>query len=655
MSEVITDQKNIPPFIDLGKLESLVLGVMKPSSKVEVMPTKAPMPFLRSGKPANAFRQLKKAVIAGAGFDFMAVCADVMRTKGFNSPKIGVAYRSRHKCFSSDTEVLTNEGWKLFSDLTKNEKVMSWKDGKLEYQKPLAYQEYEIDEDVVGINTRSCDLLITQDHGMVVQEQDDPPKSQGNWKSDWSKVEAKDLRRYHRIPTAGNMDLPINTELPEQLSFIKDNNGLDNLTEYWWDFMGWYLSEGYAAGCSDGVPRTHSGRFNVGISQTKGQNLGWIKKTLTALKFNYWYADHEFIISNKQLWKAVFPCGNSYTKRMPRYLLEGGKKELEALWNSLTRGDGSEIEKQSGEIRRYYSVNKGLVDDVSELCVKLGISHSIAFKDGKIEHEIQGQKCTTKGGCWVLTTRLNDTHELRRGDNTPVINKTVSYKGKVYCVTTKAGAIIVRRNGKVVVAGNCGDAFDYDQASKSLVVVSEPHGLQQFFRTWLHCTKQDGSLGVNVTLKDIRGYTVKGWYFDFTAAAERLGWQRIPAWKGWTVKGVGYTKMEFWHYQCTEGLSFDEAMDFLYNDVSKVIVDSRKNPPERILGLNDRGSAVRNIQDKLSRILDKDKRPYLSRDEVDGVFGKVTQTAVKRLQEAYGLDSDGLVGSNTRALIERLV
>lgn len=200
----------------------------------------------------------------------------------------------------------------------------------------------------------------------------------------------------------------------------------------------------------------------------------------------------------------------------------------------------------------------------------------------------------------------------------------------------------------------CADAFDYDQSSKALVIVSEPHGTQQYFRTWLRCTKQDGSLGIKVTLKDIRGVKLSGWYFDFTTAAERLGWQRIPAWRGWKLTGSGYNLMEFWHYQMPEGLSFDEAMNFLYNPLAKIIPDSRKPAPERILGLNDRGSAVRNIQEKLSKILDTKGKPYLGRDEIDGVFGRVTQLAVKRLQEAYRLDVDGLIGPNTRELIERL-
>jgi hypothetical protein len=213
-------------------------------------------------------------------------------------------------------------------------------------------------------------------------------------------------------------------------------------------------------------------------------------------------------------------------------------------------------------------------------------------------------------------------------------------------------------SGKIGVAyrsnHKTGRAFDYDQSSNKLVIVSEPHGTQQFFRTWLKCSKQDSTQGIQLTLRDIRGYNVKAWLFDFTAAAERLGWQRIPAWKGWGLKGSGYNKMELWHYQMMEGLSWDEAMRYIYDPGVKVVSDVRLPPPERILGLNDRGSAVRNLQEKLSKILDKNKVPYLPRNEVDGIYGKITETAVKLLQETYGLHDDGLYGPNTRQLVERL-
>jgi hypothetical protein len=413
--------------------------------------------------------------------------------------------------------------------------------------------------------------------------------------------------------------------------------------------MGWYLSEGYVSGSSDGIQRTHNNRYKVAICQTKQNNFAAIENVLNALQVHYSYGGREYRFHNKTIHGHLLPLGNSHTKRIPRYLLEHGSREdLLKLLDSLVAGDGR-ID-QNGN-RLYWSVNKGLIDDISELCVKLGIPNSITFKPAATSQSLlmRGKP----SDMWILRTRKNNTQELRRGNGTSVVTNE-HYAGMVYCVTTHAGALVVRRNGKVAVSANCGDAFDYDQASRALCVVSEPHGLQQYFRTWLKCAKQDGTQGVQTTLKDIRKFTVKGWYFDFTGAAERYGWQRIPAWRGWSLSGSGYNKMEFWHYQNTEGLSFDEAMNFLYNDMAKVVKDSRKNDIDRILGLNDRGAAVRNLQEKLTKILDKSKNPYLPRNEVDGVFGKTTQTAVKRLQDDYGLDADGLVGPNTRELIERL-
>lgn len=110
----------------------------------------------------------------------------------------------------------------------------------------------------------------------------------------------------------------------------------------------------------------------------------------------------------------------------------------------------------------------------------------------------------------------------------------------------------------------CGDAFDYNQDSPNLVVVREDSGGHTFFRTYLKYAKQDGSVGEKKKVTTFNGSTVNAFLYDFTAAAGTLGWHRIPAHDGWKIKGVNYNKMEFWHYQNTEGLSYDDAIKFLY-------------------------------------------------------------------------------------------
>ena len=110
----------------------------------------------------------------------------------------------------------------------------------------------------------------------------------------------------------------------------------------------------------------------------------------------------------------------------------------------------------------------------------------------------------------------------------------------------------------------CGDAFDYNQDEPNLVLVREDIGGQTYFRTYLKCAKQDGSMGTLKSVTTVNGKKVKSHLYDFTEAAGSQGWHRIPAHKGWKLTGPNYNKMEFWHYQNTEGKSWEEAMNFLY-------------------------------------------------------------------------------------------
>lgn len=191
-----------------------------------------------------------------------------------------------------------------------------------------------------------------------------------------------------------------------------------------------------------------------------------------------------------------------------------------------------------------------------------------------------------------------------------------------------------------------GRTFDYDQSSSAIVIVSEPRNGKQFWRTYLKCAKQDGSQGVRLTKKDGRGQTVSAYLFDFTEAAEKLGFHRIPSWSGWSWKGSHYNYLEFWHYQYDEGLTWDAAIAQLRNVVRDHKIGQPIGPtqghPDIVVGLNDRGAAVRSIQLRLVEL------KLLARNEVDGIYGAKTKAAVLAFQKRNGLSADGLVGPLTR-------
>lgn len=104
---------------------------------------------------------------------------------------------------------------------------------------------------------------------------------------------------------------------------------------------------------------------------------------------------------------------------------------------------------------------------------------------------------------------------------------------------TKVGAVFNSRHKK-------GEAFDYNQEDSRVLLVREygESGVQ--WRTYLLCRKQDGSLGMKANLQTDNAGLVSAYVFDFTAAAEQFGWERIHAQPGWSK---GPTKKEFWHYQ----------------------------------------------------------------------------------------------------------
>lgn len=214
-------------------------------------------------------------------------------------------------------------------------------------------------------------------------------------------------------------------------------------------------------------------------------------------------------------------------------------------------------------------------------------------------------------------------------------------------VREKSGVDFLSRCGEMLRAANfvsskdgvanrswhkTGRAFDYDQESSALVIVSEPRNGKQYFRTYLKCARQDGSLGVKRAVQDKRGFTVNAYLFDFTEAAEAVGFHRIPAWSGWQSH---YNRQEFWHYQFDQGLTWDAAM---------LQLQGKDRPAaDMVLGVNDRGEDVRIVQSKLADL------NFLPKTEVDGVFGAKTKAAVVAYQKAKGLAADGIVGSQTRA------
>jgi TolB protein len=136
-----------------------------------------------------------------------------------------------------------------------------------------------------------------------------------------------------------------------------------------------------------------------------------------------------------------------------------------------------------------------------------------------------------------------------------------------------------------------GRAFDLrfelldENGGQRLEWLREDIGEELFWRLLIKCAAQDGTQGEPlktfpwqywwhiVPESDPEAYAQggrylpvpDGYYEDFTALAERYGWQRIASYDeedyNWRKDSNG---VEYWHYQRMDGLTWYEAMEEIY-------------------------------------------------------------------------------------------
>jgi len=133
-------------------------------------------------------------------------------------------------CFSSDTEVLTENGWKKYEDVSKNfdEKIATYNlnNEKIEYEIPQKYHEYNYDGDMVSFESKDIDILVTPNHKMLIKINDK-----------WGKVEAQNVEEidgYYSIKSSSTWDYDFSL-LPEDVSI----NSKDNVSRKYYNGKVW--------------------------------------------------------------------------------------------------------------------------------------------------------------------------------------------------------------------------------------------------------------------------------------------------------------------------------------------------------------------------------------------------------------------------------
>ena len=397
-------------------------------------------------------------------------------------------------CYDKTTEILTEDGWKFFINLSKEDNLFTLTaKNKIELHRPTKLFQYDYDGKMIHFEAKSLDLLVTPNHRMIVNHK---------YKDKRMFVEASDFKPYqHFIPKGGTwkgkekqyFELPpvlimsgvgpVSHFSEEELKAIqttkKEGHSIYQIAEDfncspvtiynicttleygnrsrvriryeapvlkikmndWLKFFGFWIAEG----CTDNEKIAKRHGYRVVITQSNVRKRKEILQVLDNLPFNYYLEAKNIIIYNKQLWTYLRQFGNVYTKTIPKEIKSLSKRQLKILFDWMVKGDGH-VRKTTGQIN-YWTASKGLADDLQEIILKLGWMATLTARKKKTT-KIKGRKIKSHG-IYIIGVQKTKFYVLR-----PKGIKIVNYKGKIYCCEVENHTVFVRRNGKVSWCGN---------------------------------------------------------------------------------------------------------------------------------------------------------------------------------------------------------
>lgn len=371
-------------------------------------------------------------------------------------------------CFDKDTEILTRRGWVNVGDCTLDDYCLSREPNTnvLQWVKVVNLISYHYKGLMYSYTGKNVDLCVTPNHRMFVHKSHNRKKV---YKDEF--VQAIDLFQAPTTSSFISAGGVWSVDDTEKITICGDTFDKAQFAY----LLGVFLADGSV-----------NNQGAITISQTKPAVVDKIKSALDSLRIKYSIYD----INRNANAKCFYICRKylPYFKRfylkekrsIPCDVKNWGKAYLEKLLSGLIDGDGD------GERRRIITGSKTLVNDIQEICYKIGLSSSYTIKQPK-DSFLKSEKRVIHGKKQYYIVSINHKPFLNvRKEN----QKMIEYDDTVNCVTLeKWHTVLVRRNGKCIWCGQCdipyrntsgyGVNFDHEafydwcEKQKELVVISE--------------------------------------------------------------------------------------------------------------------------------------------------------------------------------------
>ena len=366
--------------------------------------------------------------------------------KAYQSSQIDILYfdEASHFCLTPDTDVLTEDGWKPITKIKKGEKVYSVNSKKEgEFKEVTDLHSYDFNGDLICANQRTgVSFRATPNHEFVVKKQDKRKSIKKKRLDMWGHDSILRVAK----KSSGNETEWLNIAPPKGRGHGRNSNSARRVkTKSWLAFLGWYLSEGCSYKRKD-----RTGSPIVSIRQTKKDGQIKLEKVLDSLPWRYKKIKNEgqYYIYSRQVYDMVSYLGNTYTKRVPKWVFGLAPKLIKIFLESFVDGDGY---RPTDGCITIGLANEGLVDDLQHLYSLCGRA---ATKKNTIR-KLHGKEFFAS----VLTVS-KPSRTITMVKNHCLYKE--KYKGKVYCLTVEGnGNFLMRHNGRACFSGNSKKQFFY--------------------------------------------------------------------------------------------------------------------------------------------------------------------------------------------------
>lgn len=383
---------------------------------------------------------------------------------------------SRVFCYSADTEVLTDEGWKPWP-LVRGDELFASRTpyGELVYVPAEERFVGDYTGPMYNVHSQQVDLLVTPNHRMWAQRVDSQAYRRGEERfalhpasalyHRWVRYEKAGV--YWRGERPGLIQIPSTTrewlrrDSQTGRVTVRRYDGISKEAMAFSRFLGYFIAEG-----SYGHPDT-----SICLTQNPGAIHADMGTTLVQLGFK----PMDLKMRNSRRWKfksvALYDWLRSHvgqgalSKRIPGIVQRWPSYLIRILLDALIRGDGN-VHAKNGH-RVLYTSSKALADDVQILALKAGLSANIRV-DRRVEsHRIfTGQVIRKTAPNYIVSFQVDsrarphvNLHLTAKWpnkyhDKDGFDDSYVAYSGKVYCVKVPHSLLYVRRNGKPCWSGN---------------------------------------------------------------------------------------------------------------------------------------------------------------------------------------------------------